>query len=40
MEGGEVEEGNQKVPTSSYKISSRDVIYAMVSIISITICYI
>ena len=39
MGGGELNEGGQNIQTSSY-ISSRDVMYSMVNIISTAVCYI
>ena len=36
----ELEEGGQKVKTSSYKLSHRDVMYSMVTIINNTTLYI
>ena len=36
---GELDEGSQKVQTSSYKISTRDVIFNMINIINMAICF-
>ena len=37
---GVLDQGDQKVQTSSYNMSARDVIYSMINIINIIVCYI
>ena len=37
---GVLDQGDQKVQTSSYNTSARDVLYTMINTINITVCYI
>ena len=37
---GELDEGSQKVQTSSHKINTRDVMYNTINIINTAVCYI
>ena len=37
---GELDEGGQNVQTSSYNISTRDVMHTMINIINTAVCYI